>query len=159
MTKHDNKFLWGIQTVLGIVALMGGATVHGGEWEPVVPSVVETSLEIGIKNLDFTNSETGSVTNHLLIIPKGMEVKWINKDPLTTMNGEQGLMPHGIQILDSHEKVFSASPILTQDHDTFAYKFGEDGTFSYACFIHPFMKGKIVVVNLQKKGHQEGEPK
>jgi hypothetical protein len=158
MTTLTKRFSRGIQAVLGIVTLLGWTPGFGGEWQPMVPSVVETTLEIGIKNLDFTNSETGSVTNHLLIIPKGIEVRWINRDPLVTVNGEQGLMPHGIQITDSNEKVFTASGILTREHNTFSHTFAEDGTYSYSCFIHPFMKGKIVVVNLRRQVSVQGEP-
>lgn len=134
-----------------IMALIGGIMpAYGGEWDPIVPGLVANTMEIKIKNMAFTSTGASPqpMNGHILIIPEGMQVKWINEDPLVTINGEQGLMPHGITILDSKAKALAASPVLTQDHDTFHYTFNEKGTYSYSCFIHPFMTGRIMVVNL-----------
>jgi plastocyanin len=139
---------------VGVALLIGQSAGYGGEFEAVVPSGAQSRLEITIKNFDFTN-EAGSVGGeHILVIPAGMEVHWVNRHVLTTINGDQGLMPHGIQISDESNKVFTASSILTREHDSFNHTFSTNGTFSYGCFIHPFMKGKIVVISMP-----DGKPK
>jgi plastocyanin len=88
------------------------------------------------------------MNNHILIIPEGLKVQWVNADPLVTINGDQGLMPHGIKISDTTNKVLSASSILNRDQNSFSYTFTKEGSYSYSCFIHPFMTGKIQVINL-----------
>lgn len=150
MKQQDKIFQRKIETMVGVVVALLALVTPGysGEWEPQIAGAVQSTLELGIKNMDFTNKDSGSVTNHILIIPVGIAVRWTNMDPLITVNGDQGLMPHGIQIADSNEKVFTASPILTQQSNTFTHTFSEEGTYNYGCFIHPFMKGKILVINL-----------
>ena len=158
MKTVKKRFTIGILPLLciGVNLLTWLGPAYGGEWEALLPgltgehhALVGNTIEIRIRNLEFTNSDTANVGNsHILIIPVGMGVKWVNVDPLITVNGELGLMPHGIKITDPAEKVLAASTILTQEHNTFSYTFSKEGTYSYGCFIHPFMTGKIVVVNL-----------
>lgn len=151
MKTLKKRFAKGIHLLLGIGVVVLGwlATAYGGEWEPIITGTVADTLEIAIKNQDFTNQDSGSVSDHFLIVPKGMNVKWINKERLVTVNGDLGLMPHGIQISEESEKeAFTASSILNQEHNNFSYTFSKVGTFSYRCFIHPYMKGKLVVVNM-----------
>jgi len=149
MKTLRKTFTIGIPSLLciGVILLTWLGPSYSGEWEPVLPALSGKTIEIKIKNMQFANA-AGSVSNHILIIPVGIGVKWVNVDPLVTVNGELGLMPHGIKIADPTEKVITASPILTYEHDTFSYTFSKEGHYSYACFIHPFMTGKIVVVNL-----------
>ena len=155
MKALKKRFAIGIPTLLciGVILLTWLGPAYGGEWEAMLPGLtgehhglVGNTIEIKIKNLEF--AETGSGSNHLLIIPEGMEVKWVNVDPLVMVDGEQVLMPHGIKITDPTEKIFTVSHILTQEHNTFSYTFSKEGSYYYACFIHPFMTGRIVVVNL-----------
>jgi hypothetical protein len=101
------------------------------------------TIEIGIQNLRFINS----AEDDLVIIKKKTNVKWVNKDPLVTVNGKQGLMPHVVQVTDFNKKPLVASSILSQEHDTFSYTFGMSGKYYYGCMIHPFMKGEVVVVD------------
>ena len=172
MKTVKKRFAVGIQPLLSIGAIfltwLGPA--YGGEWKALLPGLtgehhglVGNTIEIRIKNLEFTNTGTADAgNNHILILPVGMEVKWVNVDPLVTVNGEQGLMPHGIKISDPAEKVLAASPILTREQPSFSYTFSKEGAYSYGCFIHPFMTGKIVVVNLpgiNLAAKREGEPR
>jgi hypothetical protein len=149
----------GIESVVRTAMLVGVPLLvlqtqgYGAEFEPVVPGVVDNRIEIVIKGFDFRNATAGSVAGkHILIISAGMEVKWVNMDKLTTINGEPGLMPHGIRISDDSKKVFTVSPVLTMDHDSFKYTFNKKGVFTYSCFIHSFMKGKIMVITMPGGG-------
>lgn len=154
MRTHINTFAKGIFPMLGtcLVILTWLTTGYGGEWEPIISGVVKGTIEIKIKNLEFTNPGGGQINDHLLVIPEGVEVKWINTDPLITINGDNGLMPHGIQISNDTGEVLSASPILTKEHNTFSHIFSKSGTYNFGCFIHPSMKAKIVVIAPPRSG-------
>jgi plastocyanin len=121
--------------------------------DPMVMKMEGTGLEIRIQNLDFKSKAGKSVTNQTLITLAGTEVRWINIDPLMTPNGDEGLMPHMIKITDSNkgEMALTASPILTREHNRFAYTFSADGTYTYSCLIHPSLKGKVRVIDLEGK--------
>jgi len=141
----------GIAQLLSIVILLlsGLAPTYGGEWEPIVPERIGNTMEIRIKNMAFTSTGTPQPMNsHILIVPVGMRINWINMDPLVTVNGNGGLMPHGIVIADVNEKAFAASPLLTHERNIFSFVFDKDGDYSYACFVHPFMTGRILVMNM-----------
>jgi hypothetical protein len=153
------KSFRGFESVIRTAVLVGVPLIvlqtrgYGAELEPVVPGVVDNRIEIVIKNFDFRNTTAGSVAGkHILVVPAGMEVKWVNMDKLTTVNGEPGLMPHGIRIIDDSKKVFTVSPVLTMDHDSFTYTFNKNGVFTYSCFIHSFMRGKIMVITMPGDG-------
>ena len=150
MTEPNNVYARGLLLLLGIgiLILASSDTAYPGEWEPKIPEVVNRTLEIEIINKEFTNPETGKVGGHLLVVPEGMSIRWTNKDPLITVNGPEGLMPHGIQISDETDEVFTASEILTRNKNVFVYAFNASGSYNYSCFIHPFMRGRIVVVDL-----------
>lgn len=141
-----------VQILMITLLLISYQIAYSGEWEPIVPGIVGNAIEIRIKNLEFTNKGTPQIMNNqIMIIPSGIQMKWINDDPLVTVNGEQGLMPHGIKIADSSDKVFTASPILTKEQNVFSYTFNKEGTYYYSCFIHSFMTGKIIVIDLHGK--------
>lgn len=152
MKKLKNIFTTRYYYLTIILLLSSVHLAYAGEWELIVPGIVGDTIEIRIKNLEFTSAGTPQVmNNHIMIIPLGIQVKWINVDPLVTVNGEQGLMPHGIKIADSKEKVFTASPILIKEQNVFSYAFNKEGSYFYSCFIHSFMTGKIIVIDLQGK--------
>jgi plastocyanin len=75
---------------------------------------------VTIQNFSFSPSS--------LTINKGETVKWVNKDS----------MPHTVT---SNE---FKSDMMKQDN-FFTYTFTKAGSFSYACSIHPSMKGAIIV--------------
>ena len=150
MRTHKKTFAKGILPILvaGVLLLTWPSTGYSGEWEPQITGSVKGTIEIKIQNMQFTNPEAGEITDHLLVIPEGMTVKWTNMDPLTTVNGAEGLMPHGIQISDETEEVFVASSLLTEGQNSFSYTFEEAGIYDYGCFVHVFLKGKIVVISM-----------
>ena len=149
MKIFENTFLKGILPILGtgVFIFTWFAPVYGGDWESINPGIEKGTVEIKINNLEFTNSEIGMMTDHLLVIPKGVKIKWVNIDPLITNTGETVLMPHGIRVSNDMEKTMVQSSILDQARNTFSYLFKEKGTYRFNCYIHPFLKGKIVVID------------
>lgn len=152
MEAYRNTFKRGIFSILGIgVLILSWPNMgHSGEWEPVMSKVMTGVVEIQIKNLEFTNSEEGIMTNHLLVLPIGVEVRWVNVDPLITETGETTLMPHGIRVSDEAEEIVAESPILFEGNNIFSYRFDEEGTYDYVCIIHPSLKGQIVIVDFSE---------
>lgn len=73
-------------------------------------------------------------------VPVGTKVTWVNKD--TT-----------VHTVISKDKSFANSPGLDTD-DNYSYVFTKAGTYDYYCSLHPFMTGKIVVID--KTGSQSG---
>ena len=105
-------------------------------------------FEIIIKDMDF-KYENVSVTNQTVVLPAGMEMSWLNVDPLITSSGLEGLMPHFLYIKDQDGNEIAQSKILMQNNTTFNYKFTDRGIYSYGCKIHPMMKGKVLVFEVQ----------
>ena len=107
--------------------------------EPVVePEVIEIQIlegkvEIIIENIKFIPNE--------IIIRVGTIVTWINKDNSDPLYPEH---TDSIDILEinSPEIVFGGGP-----NEEWSYTFVEIGEFSYHCTIHPWMTGKIIVVD------------
>jgi plastocyanin len=48
---------------------------------------------------------------------------------------------------EAHTVAFSGMPVSQplQNGDTYTHTFGQAGTYSYICSIHPFMRGMVVV--------------
>lgn len=67
----------------------------------------------------------------MLNVSRGTTVTWTNGDtaPHTVTSSVSGPLD---------------SPMLNQG-DTFSFTFGNAGTFSYYCAVHPTMKGTVVV--------------
>ena len=70
-------------------------------------------------------------TPQTLTVKAGTTVTWNNKDDI----------PHGIA---SDNNAFRRSKALDTD-DKFAFMFTTPGTYQYFCYLHPYMKGTIVV--------------
>ena len=68
----------------------------------------------------------------IVTVPAGTTVTWTNKDEI----------PHTVA---SSDKSFKDSSGLDTG-DSYAYTFTKPGTYGYYCTLHPFMKGKVVVV-------------
>ena len=66
----------------------------------------------------------------VLTITPGTTVTWVNADDV----------PHIVRTEDKTIK----SPALDTD-DTFSYTFEKQGTYSYFCVPHPFMRGTVIV--------------
>jgi len=79
-------------------------------------------------------------------VPKGAEVSWINRDRNPSDEGEEfTIISHLIQVKDTEQKVIAQSPLLSKLGESFTVRFDEIGDFSYHCFLHPQMRGKITV--------------
>jgi plastocyanin len=64
-----------------------------------------------------------------ITVKAGSTVTWTNQDQ------------------DAHTVAITGSPVSQplQNGDTFTHAFGQPGTYSYLCTIHPFMRGMVVV--------------
>ena len=109
------------------------------EPEPVVePEVIEIQIlegkvEIIIENTEFIPNE--------IIIRVGTIVTWINKDNSDPLYPEHTVSIDILEI-NSPEIIFGGGP-----NEEWSYTFVEIGEFSYHCTIHPWMTGKIIVVD------------
>ena len=105
------------------------STVLGGGVGSVLAAAVllaqadETPSAITIDNFTFT-PQTSTVK-------AGTTVTWTNKDDT----------PHGIA---SANNAFKKSQALDTDY-SYSFTFATPGTYAYFCYVHPFMKGTIVV--------------
>jgi plastocyanin len=65
-----------------------------------------------------------------LIVDKGAEVTWTNRDDI----------PHSIVVPDLQQH---SKPLDTDQ--AYSFRFDKSGSYNYICGLHPFMKGTIVV--------------
>ena len=106
-------------------------------------------LDIKIKDMDF-KLDDASLKGQVLMMPIGMALSFMNVDPLITASGLEGLMPHFVFISDREGKEIARSMLMNkQEQSTFDYKFTQSGLYTYGCLIHPFMKGKALVFEIQ----------
>jgi plastocyanin len=82
-----------------------------------------SSSAVAIHNFTFTPQA--------LTVKAGTTVTWTNKDDI----------PHGIA---SANNGFARSEALDTG-DSSSFTFATPGTYAYFCYVHPFMKGTIVV--------------
>jgi amicyanin len=73
-----------------------------------------------------------------LTVPVGTKVTWVNKDST-------------VHTVVSRDKTFASSPGLDTD-DNYSYVFTKAGTYDYYCSLHPFMTGKVIVVDKRASG-------
>jgi plastocyanin len=74
-----------------------------------------------------------------LRVEPGTAVRWINRDPVGhTSTAETGEWE---------------SPLLGPG-ESFEFRFDEEGTFSYNCTPHPFMRGAVIV---ESSGRKDGQ--
>ncbi len=88
--------------------------------EEAMPAEGGLTQEVSIIDFNYNPLET--------TIPAGGTVIWTNKDAV----------PHTVSGLDFTSGVMNPG-------DSFSYLFDTDGTYEYACSLHPQMKGKIIV--------------
>jgi plastocyanin len=89
---------------------------------PVWAQGFAADLAVSIHNFTFTPQT--------LTVEAGTTVTWNNKDDI----------PHGIA---SDNNAFRSKALDTDD--IFAFTFTTPGTYKYFCYLHPYMKGTIVV--------------
>ena len=90
---------------------------------PVWAQGFAADLAVSIHNFTFTPQT--------LTVKAGSTVTWNNKDDTV----------HGIA---SDNNAFPKSKALDTD-DIYAFTFTTPGTYKYFCYVHPYMKGTIVV--------------
>ncbi len=76
-------------------------------------------------------------------VTEGTVVTWQNEDIFTYLEGEFG----GIHTVSTYEQapVSFSSPLLGHA-ETFKFTFDKEGDYKYMCVPHPYMKGKVIVV-------------
>jgi len=92
----------------------------------VLPGWADTANQASAVSID--NFTFGPQT---LTVKAGTTVTWTNKDDI----------PHGIA---SDNNAFTKSKALDTD-DSYSFTFTTPGTYQYFCYVHPFMKGTVVV--------------
>jgi len=89
---------------------------------PANPAQPDDATQVSIANFAFSPDP--------LTIPVGTKVRWTNKDsPPHTVTADNG--------------TFDSGTLNTGDE--FAVDFGQPGTYTYHCAIHPNMTGTIIV--------------
>ena len=106
-------------TAVALGALVGSGLAGG----VLVARAASPAATVSIDNFTFTPP---TVT-----VKAGTTVTWTNKDDI----------PHGIA---SANNGFARSKALDTD-DSYSFTFTTPGTYAYFCYVHPFMKGTIVV--------------
>ena len=93
---------------------------------------LEGEIELSINNARFEQPE--------IQVKKGTTVTWINKDNSDPLYPEHTVV---IDVLNvkSPEILFAGG-----SKEKWSHTFNETGEFEYYCSIHPFMIGKIIVV-------------
>ena len=104
-------------------AIVGAIVGSGLAGDILVARAQTSSSAVAIHNFTFTPQT--------LTVKAGTTVTWTNKDDT----------PHGIA---SANNAFKKSQALDTD-DNYSFTFATPGTYAYFCFVHPFMKGTIVV--------------
>jgi amicyanin len=92
----------------------------------VLPGWADTATQASAVSID--NFTFGPQT---LTVKAGTTVTWTNKDDI----------PHGVAWVND---IFTRSKAMDTD-DSSSFKFTTPGTYQYFCYVHPFMKGTIVV--------------
>ncbi len=78
-------------------------------------------------------------------VPVGSTVTWVNEDVFDMLEGEL-TGKHDVVVVRSDGNESFRSELL--DHaETFSTTFTEPGEYEYICSIHPYMRGKITVVD------------
>ncbi|MEM3095547.1 MAG: multicopper oxidase domain-containing protein [Nitrososphaerota archaeon] len=74
-------------------------------------------------------------------VPLGSTVEWVNEDVLSIGAGE---------VTGQHNVVMAEGPVsfaspLLKNAESFKFKLEREGVYNYACGIHPYMKGVVIV--------------
>ena len=107
------------------------------------------SFEIRAQNLAWWFEDT-PLSEHVVTLPVGTELSYMNVDPLITSTGLEGVVPHGVRITNQDSKMVVQSHLLFQEKRSFKFRFTEAGAYDLQCIVHPHMKGKFVVFNVHE---------
>ena len=121
---------------MSISNTMRGALIAAGFGVATATMLAAVVLPGWAQNAPQASADALSIDNftftpQTLTVKAGTTVTWTNKD----------YIPHGIA---SDNNAFKRSPALDTD-DSYSFTFTTPGTYQYFCYVHPFMKGTIVV--------------
>jgi amicyanin len=121
---------------MSISNTMRGALIAAGLGAATATMLAAVVLPGWAQNASQASADAVSISNftftpQTLMVKAGTTVTWTNKDDI----------PHGIA---SDNNAFAKSKALDTD-DSSSFKFTTPGTYQYFCYVHPFMKGTIVV--------------
>ena len=121
---------------MSISNTMRGALIAAGFGVATATMLAAVVLPGWAQNAPQASADASSIDNftftpQTLTVKAGTTVTWTNKDDI----------PHGIA---SDNNAFKRSPALDTD-DSYSFTFTTPGTYQYFCYVHPFMKGTIVV--------------
>ena len=118
---------------MSISNTMRGALIAAGFGVATATMLAAVVLPGWAQNAPQASADALSIDNFTftLTVKAGTTVTWTNKDDI----------PHGIA---SDNNAFKRSPALDTD-DSYSFTFTTPGTYQYFCYVHPFMKGTIVV--------------
>ena len=121
---------------MSISNTMRGALIAAGFGVATATMLAAVVLPGWAQNAPQASADALSIDNftftpQTLTVKAGTTVTWTNKDDI----------PHGI---GSANNAFPKSKALDTD-DSYSFTFTTPGTYQYFCYVHPFMKGTIVV--------------
>ena len=102
--------------------LAGGVALLGATMRVAAAEDAAAAAEIKIDNFKFSPTP--------LTVPKGATVTWVNQDDI----------PHSIVC---PALAFHSYPMDTDGRASFL--FDKPGKYDYACGLHPFMRGQVIV--------------
>jgi len=121
-----------VAAVAGVLALAGCGS-HGQAAAPPIhdmPSAADTpaSAPVATTSVDIVNF---AFTPAVITVRSGAAVTWTNKDA------------------DAHTVGITGAPVSRplQTGEAYVHTFGQPGTYSYKCTIHPQMRGTVVVTS------------
>ena len=109
-----------IATTILVVAVLAMGAVEAAE-----PAAAVATLQANITGYKFDPE--------VITVAVGTTVTWTNKDEV----------PHTVT---SSDKRFKSSGALDQG-DSYSFTFTTPGTYPYYCTVHPFMTGKVIVLD------------
>ena len=77
-------------------------------------------------------------------VPVGTTVTWVNEDVFDMLEGELTGKHDVVVVLADGDERFRSE--LLDHAETFSTTFNEPGEYEYICSIHPYMRGKITIV-------------
>jgi plastocyanin len=97
------------------------------------PEAGRDTVVIDIRNLRYERPE--------VTVTPGTTVVWVNRDPVAhSVIADGGTFDSGL--IDPGRR--------------FAWTFGDEGTYTYHCMPHPFMRGRVVVRSMDGAAEREG---
>jgi plastocyanin len=120
LQAKERKMMMRSAIAASVFGAIAGSGLAGGV---LVARAQTSSSAVEIHNFTFTPQA--------LTVKAGTTVTWTNKDDI----------PHGVAWVNN---IFTRSKAMDTD-DSSSFTFATPGTYAYFCYVHPYMKGTIVV--------------